>query len=844
MSHKLLSLLQHHHRIIELKLNLDSSECESEYLVKCDWMPASELHIVAVCGTVVHMFDLKRTEGTSCNATTHYALAYEEVLIRSATLIGTLAVDDCSAIETKLALLLDTGRLYFISLTIDEDGNLEDHGESYIEIGAGVSFPSAGIRRYCGGDPVPKGSSATTFGEGVYLAYLRQSNLLLYQCQSSCCIAMLLDDDGVICGSFELLPNLISADVIGGHSSVAGPYTHFQELGTVTRGGETFYRISCVGRSTRATQPRALVLELNQHSVSVKELSWPTNYGAGLGFISSYSFVGSCTFSMPYVENTLDGKISDNSKVRERAFLTLMSSSGSLLWYGEDCAHLDPRGSSSHYMPYTTPHITPDIGLFEKMINVSELEGCVFGGDFTGKDPKATKRKLSLNNTDYVICDGLRDGCTLTTSLANSASLSTTNAQVDCSSLAIVAVRVLVGSMPDLIPREIAVMGSGRSIKLKRNMKRWYDFPLTDEEILLVARNGFATLWISSCHDSSSTPVIDSVEVYARPRADLPFLQSAIDCRALDEVLPKLTRSSTSTQDQSSTTLLIPCLQSLQFLTQTITDQNVGSLNDESRDTMSHIIEQTALESAESESLRGNVIEFLSKAESDEAKRMFLIDKATLHGLHKALQDLGKNLQSKFASVDVVAPDQEPMIESAIDVFLQILSLAMSIVRARGGNYRKIITEMIAEKTCEVSIALEGKKIIDYMQYLKALHGANIKLTQPTKLISELMLCEVACSDSKTFAKFDTLTEYLLVDSAEIVKACCSAITSSIGANESSTKISSNSSTSPEKELSSYITYQVRTVQLQQPFVSLYYHVLTCPALLCHPTPLTFWILL
>lgn len=188
-------------RIIELKLNLEPSE-ECEYLVKCDWIPQSELQVVVVCGTVVHVFDLKRAENNSCNATTHYALAYEDVLIRSATLIGSLSVDDGSVIETKLALLLDTGRLYFISLTIDEEGNLEDHGESYIEIGAGCSFPSAGIRRYCGGDPVPKGSTATTFGEGVCLAYLRQSNLLLYQCVSSCCIAMLLDDDGAICGSF------------------------------------------------------------------------------------------------------------------------------------------------------------------------------------------------------------------------------------------------------------------------------------------------------------------------------------------------------------------------------------------------------------------------------------------------------------------------------------------------------------------------------------------------------------------------------------------------------------------------------------------------------------------
>ena len=70
----------------------------------------------------------------------------------------------------------------------------------------------------------------------------------------------------------------------------------------------------------------------------------------------------------------------------------------------------------------------------------------------------------------------------------------------------------------------------------------------------------------------------------------------------------------------------------------------MGSLNYGSRDTMIYIIDQTALESAESELLRGNIIEFISKAESDEAKRRFLIDKATLHWLHKALQDLRKKI--------------------------------------------------------------------------------------------------------------------------------------------------------------------------------------------------------
>jgi hypothetical protein len=136
------------------------------------------------------------------------------------------------------------------------------------------------------------------------------------------------------------------------------------------------------------------------------------------------------------------------------------------------------------------------------IINVSDDDCLVFGGDCVGKDAKTAKKKLSLNNSEFISSPN-REGCTLTARLDSNA----TNAR----DLAIVAVRVLVGSMPDSIPREISIMGSGRSIKTKRNMKRWYDFVLTDEEILLAVRNGFVTINLSSSHDLTSGAVVDAV---------------------------------------------------------------------------------------------------------------------------------------------------------------------------------------------------------------------------------------------------------------------------------------------------------------------------------------------
>ncbi len=47
----------------------------------------------------------------------------------------------------------------------------------------------------------------------------------------------------LICSSHlrpAFLPNTISSADMGGHNGVAGPYTHFQELGVVTPGNESF----------------------------------------------------------------------------------------------------------------------------------------------------------------------------------------------------------------------------------------------------------------------------------------------------------------------------------------------------------------------------------------------------------------------------------------------------------------------------------------------------------------------------------------------------------------------------------------------------------------------------
>ena len=86
----------------------------------------------------------------------------------------------------------------------------------------------------------------------------------------------------------------------------------------------------------------------------------------------------------------------------------------------------------------------------------------------------------------------------------------------------IVAVHVLVGSAAsESVPRQFTLMG--RLIKLVQGAKRWYDLPLTDEEIYFAVRSGFVRINISSCYDIANTPCVDAVEAYALECSHIKF---------------------------------------------------------------------------------------------------------------------------------------------------------------------------------------------------------------------------------------------------------------------------------------------------------------------------------
>ena len=92
-------------------------------------------------------------------------------------------------------------------------------------------------------------------GEGSSLDYLKQSGLMLHKCLSAPLLALKMDNKGQIVGSFELLPHVITTEMLGTGTdgqAISAPFTNFTEMGIVQSGDTITYRICCVGKSTRS----------------------------------------------------------------------------------------------------------------------------------------------------------------------------------------------------------------------------------------------------------------------------------------------------------------------------------------------------------------------------------------------------------------------------------------------------------------------------------------------------------------------------------------------------------------------------------------------------------------
>jgi hypothetical protein len=389
---------------IDLVFDLDHHEGEGDHLVKCEWIPGSQTHLAVGCSRFVRIYDITKSDADKrALPVIGYNLGFEASL-RDVTIVpykegGENDETRRPGTVSKMFLLLENGRLHVVDLKTASGGRLEAPGDQHFEPSECIGLSTAGVRPRTGSSIGQPGASTRTLGEGSKLAYLKQSRVLLYKCVSSCVLALMLDSKGDVEGTFELIPHTISSEVLGNGPdgySVTGPFTHWTELGVVYREGASFFRVACVGKSSKSNKPKLLCVEFNENDVRIKEVIWLSGSSMGLGLSLSMSFEGLSSFSAPFVAGTSERRV-----FGERAYMCAATSNGSLLFFGDesvDTISQQHEGAVSNktLQPVNIVNLSgiaamqakkPKFPLtrFETLKNISESDALVFGGEGTGR---------------------------------------------------------------------------------------------------------------------------------------------------------------------------------------------------------------------------------------------------------------------------------------------------------------------------------------------------------------------------------------------------------------------------------------------------------------------------
>lgn len=325
------------------------------------------------------------------------------------------------------------------------------------------------------------------------------------------------------------------------------------------------------------------------------------------------------------------------------------------------------------------------------------------------------------------------------------------------SDLVIAAVRILVGSSSkDLIPRSVKLMG--RVHELYAGAKRWYTFHLTAQELAFSIRNGFVSVEIDQCLDSASSPVLDSIELYALERRKIEqwlpsTLHSVVATIALNGGSGVVVTSSDKTRESFRLSLIV--LASLYSL--------MGSFkpNRSEKSFLKQLVVDTALDKNDKK-IDDAVACLVASLEHDEESRQTFHDKAVLAGCTVFLSKCQGALET-VRSCDNRA-DFHRMWHSLIPSLRSCLQTAARIARLRPFNYLQ---------------AADGSIAADASKFINECLSRSISDDDLVSDFVELSLLETAVANGTPrgrFGSFDGLRSLLASPNQAVVFQTCASI--------------------------------------------------------------------
>jgi len=356
---------------LELGLASGPLESASDFVIKCEWLPGPSGSVYVACLRSILFFNVSSTAASKNPVPPSSAVRIGTDACFRGVVATMLRDNSAGSIRTwKIFALMDDGRLHGFHLALNESCKLTISNLN-LDSSQSTKLPISGN----GTSPL----FSLTLGEGVQLAYLEKSQMILYQAAGESVLSLQVDGGGTIVSSFTLLPVTLSKDVTGSEAEirpVIGPYTNWIELGAVHRGSSTYFRVSCIGR--RSGKPVCLLIDFNEKETSVCELPWDAASISGTS--SSLSVLGLAAFSSPFTRTNdpLQHDLASGYIWKERIFLAALLGNGSLHIFGEEIEKSlsalcvpNPQHGNSTWIPPGSLCSNPLLA-FEELSNVTE----------------------------------------------------------------------------------------------------------------------------------------------------------------------------------------------------------------------------------------------------------------------------------------------------------------------------------------------------------------------------------------------------------------------------------------------------------------------------------------
>ena len=371
-----------------------------------------------------------------------------------------------------------------------------------------------------------------------------------------------------------------------------------------------------------------------------------------------------------------------------------------------------------------------------------------------------------------------------------------TNAdQLSPSILSIVALRLLVGSTAtECIPSYVSVMG--RKKILSADCKRWYDIPLTKEEVVLSVRNGFVSLGFGPPVVAGNNALVDAIEVYAIERSKIEyFIPTQLTVSGTHEMEQQAKQTSANGNSVNSVVLQLRILSHLLELFNRDTRTPQISV-------LKQLLQKTALE--EESAVRQSVIDLLQKVEPNRSLCQRIVDESTLLGLSRVLNsieiDSPEHLEADpvSSSKDSVRSGGEESLESkwikakkTAQLVGNVLVAALNISHARPGSYLYGTKSLIEKRQCSRSVAVDAVNLLNSLLNQGFVHtdtvGKAVRL-----LLSEMSITMTMDSKVKrAYCNFDMLAKLLNSNDRKTTKSTCDSIFSFVDLHSENPSVSS-----------------------------------------------------